>query len=604
MLLCRSAFRVLCVLIMKSVCISLIMRPVDSGATATQSNDQKIIAKVEIHGNVHFSHRDILEVLSVRPGGHLPPEWPDKSIEHLLSGYYKQGYFSANVDSIWERVSQDSQFVELAIWISEGQPVRVGQIEIQGPESVRQRDLVRIIETSPDGIFYETLLQQDIEHILEYYENRGYPLSRVNIRSLSMELEKQTTKMNIVLEVEPGPVVTIDSIHVEGNDLTKEQVVLRETRLEMGSLYRHKDVVSVRERLQRQGYFLEVADPIVVFVQDKANITLRVKEGNSSTIDGVVGYNPSKREGVSGYFTGRLQFAFRNLLGTGRFLEAYWEKKDETSQAMRFGYEEPWLMGWPLHLGGQFQQEIRDTTYVEREWYFSIRYVPWNVLSINMSGGQKEVLPDSLGSLQYALPQTKSWFLSIGIDYNTLDNPLNPRKGIRYHTSLHIGRKRNLGPDFLMESGDWKGIVNTRRLQVDAEMILPIFRRQVTYIGLHGTEVKTGDRFVPLSDQIRFGGTRTLRGYAEDAFRGTLVAWLNTEYRYLIGRHSRAFVFLDCGIYQRHEAQSGRIEGVKIGYGFGIRLETRLGLMGIDYGLGEGDRFMQGKIHIGLVNWF
>ena len=39
-------------------------------------------------------------------------------------------------------------------------------------------------------------------------------------------------------------------------------------------------------------------------------------------------------------------------------------------------------------------------------------------------------------------------------------------------------------------------------------------------------------------------------------------------------------------------------------YGFGIRIETRLGLFGVDYGLGEGDSFLQGKVHVGLVNWF
>ena len=50
--------------------------------------------------------------------------------------------------------------------------------------------------------------------------------------------------------------------------------------------------------------------------------------------------------------------------------------------------------------------------------------------------------------------------------------------------------------------------------------------------------------------------------------------------------------------------ETGRIDGTKIGYGFGIRIETRLGLFGVDYGLGAGDSLLRGKVHVGLVNWF
>ena len=214
------------------------------------------------------------------------------------------------------------------------------------------------------------------------------------------------------------------------------------------------------------------------------------------------------------------------------------------------------------------------------------------------------MLPDSLGSVLYQLVQSKSWLLSLGFDYNTLDDPVNPRSGVRYMTTLTAGRKRNLGSDFPLEQNKGKRIFNTRLVQVDAEVALTTFTNQVFYLGLHGSEIKTGELYVPLSDQIRFGGARTLRGYAEDAFRGSLVAWVNGEYRYLIGPHSRAFLFVDGGMYQRREKELGFVRGVKMGYGFGIRMETRLGVMGMDYGLGEGDSLMRGKIHVGLVNRF
>lgn len=575
-----------------------------SSVNVTAQSKRPVIRKVEIRGNTRLNDRLLLETIGIRRGGILPADWPKAAVEKLVFLYHGRGFYLARIDSVRMHVSPDSGAVDLSFWLDEGEPIRVGRVEIVGVEESRLREMDALLETRSGNIFDEIILEQDVERILVFLENRGHPLGRVGIESLDFRMEDGHPKMDVILRIEEGPFVTFGAVRIEGNALTKERVILREIRLKPGSPYRHEDVVSVRQKLMALGYFKEAAEPEVNFMGNRAVVRIKITEGNANTLDGVVGYTPPKSERERGYFTGRLEFSFKNLLGTGRFLEAYWEKKDAFSQAMRFGYEEPWLMGWPLHLGGRYRQEIRDTTYVERDWRFSIRYVPWPSLSLALEGGRKEILPDSSGSVLHRLAQTRSWFFALGIDYNTLDDPLNPRKGVRYRTSLTAGRKRNIGPEFLTTQEGWRRTVSSRRVEVDAEAVLPTFGRQVFYAGLHGIEVKTGDAFIPLSDQVRFGGARTLRGYTEDAFRGTLVAWVNCEYRYLISRRSRAFLFVDGGMYQRREEALGFVRGTKIGYGFGIRLETRLGLVGVDFGLGEGDSLMRGKVHVGLVNWF
>jgi outer membrane protein assembly factor BamA len=396
----------------------------------------------------------------------------------------------------------------------------------------------------------------------------------------------------------------VGHFRVEGNELTQSRVILREIRIPRGSVYREDEIQEIRDHLQRLEYFEMVQEPEVRFSGDSAVVTIRVKEGQPNTLDGVIGYTPSNDPTRPGYFTGRLHFNFRNFLGTGRFLEAFWEKKDKVSQAMRFGYEEPWVLGYPVHAGWRFEQEIRDTTYVDRGWRLSLRYTPTRHLSLRMEGGVREILPDSLGSVIHNLAQSKAWVGTLGFDYTTMDDPVNPSRGVRYHTSGTFGRKQNIGPDFLLAEQDLSKRYNTRHIIVDAEFIFGLWGKQALFTGLHGQEVRSGQTITPLSEQIRFGGTTTLRGYPEDAFRGDLVAWMNLEYRYLMSRKSRVFLFLDAGMYQRREEEKGLIRSEKMGYGFGIRLNTRLGIMGVDYGLGQGDGLMQGKVHVGLINRF
>jgi outer membrane protein assembly factor BamA len=409
--------------------------------------------------------------------------------------------------------------------------------------------------------------------------------------------------VDVRLSVSQGDSVRLASIGATGNTLTRSSVILRETRLKTGDLFRRRSMEEATDWLRRTGFFASVLEPRVFFTPKGADVVFPVEEGNTSSFDGVLGYTPAAKNMERGYFTGRMQFSFKNLFGTGRFLDAYWEKKDRLSQAMRFGYEEPWILRQPLHLGIRFQQEIRDTTYVEREWRLMVRYNPWKVFSLGVQSGQRTVIPDSLGSILYGLEQTRTNFVSIWLDYNTFDDMLNPRRGVRYYTEVRTGRRRDASPDSLNVSGIRRW-VKTRAIQMDAELAWNLTGWQVLFLGLHGREVKSDDPYLPLSEQIRFGGSRSVRGYEEDFFHASLAAWINMEYRYLIGKKSRIFLFLDNAFFQRREKVEGLVREIKTGYGFGLRLETRLGLMGIDYGLGEGDGFMQGKVHVGLVNEF
>ena len=81
------------------------------------------------------------------------------------------------------------------------------------------------------------------------------------------------------------------------------------------------------------------------------------------------------------------------------------------------------------------------------------------------------------------------------------------------------------------------------------------------------------------------------------------MAWSNLEWRYLLGRRSRVFLFADGGYFS---TQSSALQhnAFKLGYGLGFRLETGLGMMGVDYGMAQGEGLMNGKVHVGLVNEF
>ena len=74
---------------------------------------------------------------------------------------------------------------------------------------------------------------------------------------------------------------------------------------------------------------------------------------------------------------------------------------------------------------------------------------------------------------------------------------------------------------------------------------------------------------------------------------------MSIEYRYLMGERSRIFVFYDGGYIKKTDSYL-----IKQGYGWGFRISTKVGLIGFDYGIGEDDSPVNGKIHFGIENNF
>ena len=122
--------------------------------------------------------------------------------------------------------------------------------------------------------------------------------------------------------------------------------------------------------------------------------------------------------------------------------------------------------------------------------------------------------------------------------------------------------------------------------------------------------MRTNEEVIQTYDLIKMGGATSLRGYREQAFWGSRVVWGNLEYRYILTREGRIFLFLDGGYYEDEEVTREFLprefppKTFLPGYGFGISLDSSLGLFGFAYGLGKGDSPFEGKVHFTLKSEF
>ncbi len=584
------------------------------------------VRKISVHGNKKLTTRKLLDGFQTRARAPFDRQLWDNDVMRVLVSYQAVHYYLATVDSTAEVYSMDSAFVDLHLFLTENRPVEVGTVRLTGMATLNEEGLRELMNLSEGRVFDPGVLESDLDRILEAYENVGRPFARLVVRRATLLEDDGRPRIDLDVAVSEGPAAWVREIEITGNRTTRSDVLAREMRLVLPGWYRQDRVDDGINRLKRLPFLDDVREPQIVFYGDSSyGLRVDVQEGEANRIDGIAGYVPKRpNTDERGYFTGLIHLSFQNLFGTARTLDVRWQKRTRYTQEFVLAYMEPWVLGYPVHAGGSLKQLVQDTIYVERQ--FSLDGSVWigTLWQVLWGGRRKTVDPaGDVNGFLFNIPSARFLSVYAGVSYDTRDDRLNPRRGVFYRASVEYGRKDESffsenpdGPDTLYiasvprigRSVDQR--IATQRLLMDLEYLYPLTRTLVLFDACHAGVYKSPQAVVPYSEHFIFGGLNSVRGYNQDILNGTRVGWNNFEVRWLTSRASRLFVFLDVGYYFRKNygpddrTRIVREDGWPVGYGFGIRYRTRLGLFALDYGLGKDDSFSNGKVHFGITGQF
>jgi len=568
-----------------------------AGTAQSGAGVRSTVGDLTVTGNTTVSTQEVLTWLSLRPGAVFSAASLTADLASISTEYRSLGFLNCRPSAGEVRWSDDSARVDITVDIIEGPRTLLGSVSVSGNSVLDEKSILGECDLKSGMPFDRQMFEADVLALLSRYERLGYPFAQCRLDSFRIGGEAQNPLLDVSLSIDEGPRLRIDEILVEGNTETKSSVVIRETRLADGELFNPAKVSKIRDRLRRLNIFSEVTEP-ELFVRDTSGgLRIRVKEGATNTFDGIVGYIPSPEPGASGFFTGLASVSMRNLFGTGRKLQFRWQREDRYSQELGVRYLEPWIFDQPVNLGGGFFQRQQDTTYVKREFSLRGELMLSEEFSVGALASWEAVIP-SVSARPGTVSRLNTTTVGVELLYDTRNDSYSPTAGARYRTDYHYGRKRVRDPGSVSSSA-------VQRFGIDLDFFVSPFQRQVIALGLHGRELQSSG--IEESELYRFGGMHSLRGYRENQFLGTRVAWSNTEYRFLLSRRSFLYGFVDTGYYVRAENPARSVmaaDGFKTGYGIGIQVETGLGVMGVSFALGEGDSFSSGKIHFGLINEF
>ncbi len=580
--------------------------PADSDSEQNLNYPNYYISRLQFDGNEHFNHKRLRDLF----GWHAKKEYAYEQIregfERIVLAYRRDGFVFAQVIPFPSPTSISNLHISIEVKIREGKRLRIGDISLIGNKLFSQSVILRELRMRKGQFFTQTSLEQGIERIQLLYSEHGHP--KVEIEPTIINLSVGAGRINLSLQIREEVKVKLSEIKVSGLKKTKTDVVLRELPLKVNDYYDQRKIDQSYHRLRNLGYFHHIQPNLLEQgpSEDLIIFHAKVTEARTGRLIGILGYAPPVEGSESvPQLTGVVEFGETNLLGTGRDVNFYW--KSGLLKALRLGYKEPWILGKPITLGITYSQlkqlsPFNDAESEEQAASLSGNTAFGRFYESEVTLGYKRIkFAGYTSPLPVATPQDTN---PISINTSLDSIPDSIERGTKYSVTLRLTRdsrdyflnpKHGRRDSFAVElsRSDFK----LRKIWLDLQQYFQTWENQIIAIELHGAAAWGVN--IPPTEMFYLGGADTLRGYDEDWFSGPRRVHANLEYRFLMGRNSQIFTFVDLGSVTFIDRPSV-FDKLRIGYGIGARLESKGGIIQLDYGLAAGDSALRGKIHVKL----
>ena len=436
-------------------------------------------------------------------------------------------------------------------------------------------------------ILNSNTLHDNIAAIQEDYKREGFILMKIT----DMNIDSNGV---LTLKINEG---ILEGYAVKGNKKTKDKVILREMRQEVGTPFNAKLARRSMQRVYNLGFFEDVNVKMTPGVEPNAVIMeISVKEKRTGTFGIGAGYSTSDD------IVGMISLTDTNFRGLGETVSIMYERSgdEDDAQGYTFTYYKPWI---DRHETG-IKFQLYNRTYAFNDYNTSGDFLEEYMRKY--SGGEITISrPVSEYSTNYFTIRSRKdryvrhvssgdagdrsrgeydWWRkknfgktrSLIFEHvtDTRDNIYNATDGNKVKLTLEAG-------------GLWGGDFKFQKFSIEHEFYRKAGDHEQTWAMRAGYGFGHGE--LTEFNQFRLGGQGTLRGYRDDQFRGDRMFMGSIEYRFPLMKKIQGAIFTDWGAAWNSGIYPKNLKG---SIGLGVAPNTPMGPLRLDYGRGsQGGRF-------------
>lgn len=533
----------------------------------------------------------------------VPTEIP-VIINGLMAYYQSMGYLHAYFHDPIVQIKKDRHIANLTLKLHEGKQSFFGDFKVENNQNVKTNEIMNFFEVKEGDPIDPIVLRESAQRLEYEYQTKGYKYARVKLPEVET-LEEGSN--DYVVRIDEGPQVTIGDIIIQGNFTTHNYVITRELAFKTGDLLNPEKIRDTRRRLLRLGFFLSISivekirddlknvEDIVITVTERKKRTVVLKPG-VSTDDGA-------RLGGS--------FGFVNIAGTGRSatvsgrINHRFDSDAILEHRLVTTYLEPRIFNFFDGKVNFIQERLSEQQFDIARTSFIVgvekTFATWLRTSVQWELEFRNPFNEDPNVVLSPLDQTRARFGSLGtyVDFDLRDNILNASKGSYHRIQFDYFNR------FLLSDADFY------RVYLRDSFYIPIYRRIRSVLSLRTGFAATSGQTredniteIPIEKRFRLGGNSTLRGFGKNCVGGlpsnaaencsdaltSQAPGGNALFNYLfdfllpVTDTMDLVLFTDGGNAFLNNNDFDLLD-IRTTAGFGLRYNTLVGPLRIDYGI-------------------
>jgi len=204
--------------------------------------------------------------------------------------------------------------MSITINITEGERFVVAGVSLEGNYLGRDDEFKSLVSIQPGQAYNADQVAETVKAFTDYFGRFGFAFARVQSRP---DIDRSTNRVRLVLQADPSRRAYVRRINVAGNNRTRDEVIRREFRQYEASWYDSDKIKLSRNRVDRLGYFTEVAMETseVPGTPDQVDLTVNVKERPTGSLTLGAGISSSEGLGLTFGINQQNAFGSGNSLG-------------------------------------------------------------------------------------------------------------------------------------------------------------------------------------------------------------------------------------------------------------------------------------------------
>ncbi len=547
----------------------------------------KEMSESDVKSEMMLSERGIISWIT--GSGVLKEELIERDAAAISSFYLNHGFLDITVGAA--KIDYDEDGITVTFPIQEGPRYKLGKVTFAGDLIEPEAELLKLTkldDMAQDGEFFNlSTMQDDTRKLTDMYGDYGYAFADVNPRP--QKHDEGGPVVDVVYTVNKGNKVYVRRVTVEGNNKTRDNVILREMRVTDSEPFEGSKLRRSTERLNKLGYF-EVAEAELVPTEkpDEVDLKIKVKERPTGALMGGVGYSTFSNFGVTG------TIMERNLWGKG-YNVSLQAGVSGRREALTFSFTNPRWNDTNLSVGFDVYHWRDDyIDYRKKTTGGTVRFAYPLGEYTSLGWGYRldqyklyDLDDDASWIIQKYADGTR--FSSVGMARITRDTTNRERP-----TDGNIDR---IGVEY--GGGVLGGDDDFITLSAEHQTYYQLMENHVLHLRVKGSAIFTnGSDEVPVFERFWMGGIDSVRGYSsrdivprdpvsDDRIGGTRMAFANFEYIWSISNEFglNLVPFYDMGFNIDTDHDWNWSDEIKRSAGLELRWRSPMGDLRFSYGI-------------------